>query len=154
MRAIRRSERFEDMVRQLAEANHPDAGRPIFPTMRELMCFAAILGFENERKKPLEDSTKEIDGRTFESHDKALDLIYLLALADAKNAEVLRDESEDSAIAIFEQYAEGGFDILLGWLREKPEDPFGDKAILAALDAHGFLQQPRNVDDAAPDVSF
>ncbi len=118
------------------------------------MCFAAVLGFEKEHKKPLESSTMEIDGRTFETHQQSLDLIYLLALAEAKNADIVREEREDEAIAVFEQYAQGGFEVLAGWLKEKPEDENGDKAILAALNKCGFLEQSRGVDEAALDVSF
>lgn len=156
MRSVRRSKCFETMVRQLAETNHPYAGRPVFPTMRELMCFAAVLGFEKDRKRPLDSDTMEIDGRTFETHEQSRDLIYLIAIADAKDAEVLRDdkEREDEAVGIFEQYAQGGFEILASWLKERPEDANGDEAILAALDRYGFLGQPRSPDEAAADVKF
>ncbi len=154
MRAIKRSKRHESMVRQLAETSHPHAGRPIFPTMRELMCFAAALGFENDRKKPLETTTMEIDGRTFENHQQSLDLIYLLALADARDAEVLRDEHEEKCLEIFEQYAEGGFEEISAWLKERPEDENGDAALLDALRKRKFLGEARGVDDAVHDVSF
>jgi dnd system-associated protein 4 len=154
MRAIRRSKRHEDIVRQLAEANHPNAGRPIFPTMRELLCFAAVLGFERGKKRELDATTMEIDGRTFENNEQSKDLIYLLALADAKDAEVLRDENDDKCITIFEQYAEAGLDELAAWLKERPEDPNGDVAIIDALRKRGFLGQARGVDEAIHDVSF
>lgn len=154
MRTIRRSKKYEGLVRQLAEAVHPHAGRPIFPTMRELMCFAAVVGFDCERKKPLETTTMEIDGRTFENHQQSLDLIYLIALADAKDAEVLREDSEDQCLSIFEQYAEGGFEELSAWLKERPEDENGDSAVLVGLQKRGFLGEARGVDDAIIDVSF
>lgn len=154
MRGIKRSKQFEPLIRQLAETNHPEAGRPVFPTMRELMCFAAVLGFEKQRKKPLEQVTLEIDGRTFENHQQSLDLIYLIALADAKDAEILREENEDKALEIFEQYAEGGFEIISSWLAAKPEDENGDQAILMALAKEGFLELARDVDSATADISF
>lgn len=154
MRGVKRSKRFEPLVRQLAETNHPEAGRPIFPTMRELMCFAAMLGFDKERKKPVEGSTNEIDGRIFENHQQSVDLLYLVALADAKDAEILREENEDAAITIFEQYAEGGFEIISAWLNERPEDEKGDEAILSALAKYGYLSAARDVETAALDVTF
>jgi dnd system-associated protein 4 len=154
MRAIRRSKRHENLVRQLAETNHPVAKRPVFPTIRELMCFAAVLGFEKERKQALEEATIEIDARPFENHEQTLDLIYLLALADERDAEVLREGNEDKTLISFEQYAEGGFEIISDWMREKPEDENGDKAILAGLSKHGFLQQERDLDSASSDISF
>jgi dnd system-associated protein 4 len=154
MRGIKRTKEFETLVRQLAEINHSDVGRPIFPTMRELMCFAAMLGFEKNRNKLLGQPTMEIDGRTFENHQQSLDLIYLIALADAKDAEILREENEDKALDIFERYAQGGFEIISGWLAAKPEDENGDEAILTALAKEGYLELARDVDSANADISF
>lgn len=154
MRPVRRSKRHEGLVRQLAEANHPHASRPIFPTMRELMCFAAVLGFEKDRKRQLDGTTSEIDGRTFENHQQSLDLIYLIALADAKNVDMLRENHEDECLSIFEQYAEGGFQEIAAWLKERPEDENGDEAILQALQKKGFLGEARGVDSAIHDVTF
>lgn len=154
MRGIRRSIDFETIVRRLAEEPHPDAGRAIFPTMRELMCFAAVLGFENDRRHPLQSKTAEIDGRNFANSPQALDLLYLIALASKKDAEVLRDENEDEMISIFEEYAQGGFEVLQGWLKDKPEDPNGDQAILAALGKYGFLSKPEEVESVINDITF
>jgi dnd system-associated protein 4 len=154
MRGIRRSEQFEDMVRMLAEAQHPEAGRSIFPTMRELMFFAAVLGFEHDRKRPLQAQTNEIDGRTFSGSAQALDLLYLIALADDRNVDVLREENDEKMIEIFEQYAQGGFEIIAGWLREKPEDLNGDQALLSGLSRNGFLSAPSDVDKVIENVSF
>jgi dnd system-associated protein 4 len=153
MRGIRRSVVHEGLVRQLTEAS-PPLTRAIFPTMRELMCFAATLGFESDLRKPLQGDTLEVDGRIFGNYQPALDTLYLVALAADRSADILRDEKEDDMISIFEQYAEGGFQILGGWLREKPDDTNGDRAILAALTKHGFLSGLRTADEALLDVKF
>jgi len=154
MRGIRRSERFEGLVRQLAEAQHPIAERSIFPTMRELICFAAILGFEYGKRKELQGKTLEIDGRIFGNHQQSVDLLYLVALVTAKDADILREENEDEMIRIFEEFANGGLEILTAWLNEKPDDPHGDRAILAALQKYGFLENVTEVEAAIRDVSF
>lgn len=154
MRGIKRSKRHEPTVRLLAEAIHPTAKRQIFPTMRELVCFAAVLGFEREKKRPLDTEVMEIDARIFDAHQQSLDLLYLIALADTKDVEVLREGQEDGAVSVFEQYAEGGFEILEQWLKEKPEDQNGDQAILTALMKHGFLPQARDVESAGADIAF
>jgi dnd system-associated protein 4 len=122
--------------------------------MRELMCFAAVLGFEKHRRKPLDTATMEIDGRTFENHQQSLDIIYLIALADAKDVELLRENNEDQCLSIFEQYAEGGFEELAAWLKERPDDENGDIAIREALQKRGFLGEARSLDQAIHDVSF
>jgi dnd system-associated protein 4 len=156
MRGIKRSAQFEDMVRQLAEMQHPGASPPrsIFPTMRDLMCFAAVLGFECERRRPLQAKTNEIDGRIFPNSQQALDLLYLITLASNKDANDLREDNEEQIIQIFEEYAQGGFEILDGWLKEKPEDIYGDQAILTALAKHNFLDFPKDDDTAIGDISF
>jgi dnd system-associated protein 4 len=154
MRAVRRSERHEGIVSQLSETSVPGANRSIFASMRELMCFAAVLGFERDSKKPIDAKTKEIDGRTFRDHAFSSDLIFLIALADTQNAEILREENESDCLSIFEQYAEGGFVELGSWLKERPDDPNGDAAILEGLRKYGFLNEAKDISDAIQDVSF
>lgn len=154
MRGIRRSKKFEEMVRQLAEKPHSISGRPVFPTIRELMCFAATLGFEHKRRNPIQDEYLEIDSRNFENSETAVDLLYLIGLASEKNVNILRDEETDKMVSIFEEYAQGGFEILESWLREKPEDTDGDKAILAALNKNDFLSTRDDVEVSIQNISF
>ena len=154
MRMVRRSQKFEEMVRQLTETPHSTVGRPIFPTIRELMCFAAVLGYEHNRRKSLQPKYLEIDSRPFERSETTTDLIYLLALASARDVDVLRDDESDQLVSIFEEYAEGGFEILEGWLREKPEDTNGDRAILSALAKYGYLTTWGDTEISIGDISF
>jgi dnd system-associated protein 4 len=154
MRAIKRSEKFEDLVRKLAIEEHPVTKKSIFSTIRELMCFAAILGFENNRRNKLHDSTNETDGRIFLNSQQSLDLIYLIALAAEKDAEILREENEEKMFQTFEEYAQGGFEILDQWMKEKPEDPFGNEAILAAFSKYNLLEREVDPEFAVGDISF
>jgi dnd system-associated protein 4 len=150
MRSIRSDEKFEEMIRNLS---HPVTGKPIFPTMRELICFAAVLGFEYEKRSQLSGKTFEVvGGRIFEGSPLAMDLLYLIALASEKNADILRDE--EPMLKIFEEYAQGGLEILQGWLREKPEDTSGDKAILEALHKYKFLAARDDVPVAVKNINF
>lgn len=154
MRTIRRPEAFEPLVRQLAEIAHPISKRSIFATMRELLCFAAVLGFSEQVRTPLE-RTNEIDARIFENSQQAIDLIYLLALAGSKDASILQPDREDEMIRIFEEYAATGLKVLDRWMKEKPDDVYGDQAILAALRRYGFLsEQKSTVDDVIGNVKF
>src|SRR5215212_5293849 len=130
MRAIKRSEKFEELVKKLAVEEHPVTKKSIFPTIRELVCFAAVLGFENNRRGKLEDATNDVEGRIFLNSQQSLDLIYLIALAAEKDGEILREENEEKMFQAFEEYAQGGFEILEQWMKEKPEDHFGNEAIL------------------------
>ena len=155
MRNIRRSTEHEVVVRMLAEKPHPKTQKSIFPTMRELLCFSACLGFHQDKRSKLSGKILEIDGRVFENSEQAVDLLYLIALATAKDANVLLPEREDEAIEIFEEYANGGFEVIRNWLAAKPGDTDGDIALFGGLATSGFL---RDVDptpkDAIGDVKF
>jgi len=155
MRSIRRADEFEDMVRRLADEAHPDAGRSIFPSMRELMCFAAVLGFQEERRFKLEGKkTHEIDYRIWQNNDLALDLLYLIPLAAERNLNLLRPETEDLLVEVFEEFANGGLEIMQSWLNETPDDPHGDRALLNALHKHGYLSVPKKVDAVIDQIKF
>jgi dnd system-associated protein 4 len=155
MRMIRRSERFEDLVKQLTtEKPHLAGGKAVFPTIRDLMSFAAVLGFEHGRKKPVDSKFIPIESRPFERSESTVDLIYLLALASEKNVEILRDEENERLVSIYEEFAQGGFEILEGWLLESPEDANGDRAIINALRKYDFLSVRNDSEVSMSDISF
>lgn len=152
MRGIKRSEKFEDLVRKLAVEEHPLTKKSIFPTIRELMCFVAALGFERDQRGKVKDSTKIVEGDKIENSQQTLDLIYLLALAAERDPEVL--QNEEKMAQIFEEYAQGGFEILDSWLKEKPEDGFGNEAILAAFSKYELLENEIDPETALGEISF
>jgi dnd system-associated protein 4 len=146
---INRSRLHEDMVQRLAVVKLPGADRTLFPTIRELLCFAALLGYSEGRKVPLDKDAgvEDVSYQQFERGD-AEDLIYLIALAETKNPDVLKDGAESECAAIFEEYANGGLEILRDvMLRSGGEYP--DRDIVELLQTSGYL----NVDDAEPDAS-
>jgi len=154
MRNIRRSEKFEELVRRLASEPHPITKKQLFPTIRELMCFAASLGFQTESRVSLDATIKDVDGRRFGEHGDTVDLMYLLALAEEKCGEVLLNDREEDRILIFEEYANGGFSVIQKWLNGLPSDINGDQAILHGLLADKFLDAGASAEDAIQDVSF
>jgi dnd system-associated protein 4 len=139
MKNIYRDDRHETLVKRLAEQPHPLLNGSLFPTIRELLCFAAVVGYAEGEKKALGKKTSEIPGRVFENSDTAQDIIFLLALADNKNPDILRNENESEAVSIFESYANGGLDVISRWIGEVPSDPYGDQAIIAAMQKYGFF---------------
>jgi dnd system-associated protein 4 len=155
MRAIRRDIKHESIVRQLAEAANPTTKRSLFPTMRELLCFAGALGFQMNKKVPLGDKTAEVDSRIFENLDSAMDMVYLVALGGARDVGILQPDREEELVEIFEQYANGGLQILDEWLRAQGGDLYGDQAILTALRREGLLREgPKPLGQAMSDVVF
>lgn len=79
---INRSKIYEEYVQKLAAIPLPGSERRLFPTIRELLCFAALLGFSEKRRLPLDRSqgVEDVSYQQFERGD-AENLIYLIALA-------------------------------------------------------------------------
>ncbi|HEY9607229.1 MAG TPA: DNA phosphorothioation-associated protein 4 [Allocoleopsis sp.] len=94
-----------------------------FPTYADVMVFAAALGAKRKKRSPLGSiSTKEpgpIALEVFASRGYDL-MLKLLAIADTKDAKILSlfdEKSEEKRIHIFEEYANGGLEILRDELR-------------------------------------
>jgi|MTBAKSStandDraft_2_1061841.scaffolds.fasta_scaffold03780_4 dnd system-associated protein 4 len=156
MRGVKRSVKYDNIVKSFCENQEELAGKAVFSTMREFMCFAAVLGFQYEKRVPFspKEKTFEIDGRIFANHPTTVDLLHLIALAVEKKVDILRDENENDVVGIFEEYANGGFQIIESWLKKKPDDSIGHQALMVALKEDGFLDKNVAMDDALGKVSF
>ncbi|MEW6079171.1 MAG: DNA phosphorothioation-associated protein 4 [Thermodesulfobacteriota bacterium] len=156
MRGVRRSIKYETIVRSFCDNRDELSARSIFPTMREFMCFAAVLGFQYEKRVPFKpkEQTLEIDGRIFSGHPTTVDLFNLIALVEEKSIEILRDENENEVLIIFEEYANGGFEIIDSWLKRKPDDTIGYQALISALKEEGFLANAIDSEQVLSEVPF
>jgi dnd system-associated protein 4 len=106
MRTFRHNSSHDAIVQLLYGTAHKKAGQPIFVTKRDLLCFAAVLGFEGKRRNAiLEKPTEFVDSRPFENSREAMQLLYLIGLAETKDVDCLRVENEDSLVTIFEECA-------------------------------------------------
>ena len=146
---INRSRVYEDIVQRLAGLPLPDTDRRLFPTIRELLCFAALLGFSEGRRVPLDraQGIEDISYQQFERGD-AENLIYLIALASEQDTDVLREGNEGQCAEIFEEYANGGLAIIKdSLLRAGGEYP--DRALMGLLKEKGYLSAVQ----AEPDLS-
>lgn len=142
MKIFRHNSAHDGLVHLLIETPHKSTNQAIFATKRDLLCFAAVLGFEiGKRGKIQQKPTDFVDPRIFENSQEAMNLLYLIGLAETKDADCLREDNEDKLVEIFEEYADTGLTTLQEWLRETPSDPQGDRAIIGALKTHGYLTQ-------------
>jgi dnd system-associated protein 4 len=109
-----------DLVKALTISNGTTGP---FQTYADVMVFAAALGVKRKKRSPLEAiSTKEPAPIALEVFvSRGYDLaIKLLAIAETKDAKILSlfDESaEEKRTHIFEEYANGGLEILRDELR-------------------------------------
>lgn len=157
MRNIRRLNSHADICDLLARSAHPRTGTSIFPTYRDLACFAALLGFEQGKLMKLDGPTDLlVDGRIMANSDLAADLVYLLGLAATRGQDILRDDGDypEALATLFEEYVAGGLQILKDWVRAEPSDPHGDRAVLTALKKGGYLDDAPSGEDAIDRVVF
>lgn len=155
MRNLRRRKQWNGLVDRLTEEKDPTTSQTAFPTLRELMCFAASLGFEQGKRTPLGEETVDfVEGRVFPRSDIALDLLYLVALASERDVSIVDDEHEEHALTVFEEYANSGFTILDTWIKAHPSDESPIRSLMMDLQHHGYLTQEGMDEGADSDVTF
>lgn len=93
----------------------------LFRFNKDLMVFAAMLGYHYGIKKPLSSDTIQIVLGTYHSTEDD-GFIYLLALIEKRDAKYLKNENLSEAIKIFEEYCNGGLDLLQDWFASNPAD--------------------------------
>ena len=137
---INRSRIHEDMVQVLAVEKLNGARWSLFPTIRELLCFAALLGYSEGRRVPLDRSqgVEDVSYQQFERGD-AEDLIYLIALAETKDPSVLKDGEEGRCATIFEEYVNGGLEVIRTAMRQGGGE-FPDRDILELLKQRDYME--------------
>ena len=137
LRNVNRSEKYEiSIVQKLT--NDPE-GNNVFPTIRELLCFAAMLGYALGKKHKFPENYKkhDVSWAQFLANESD-DYIYLIAVADTKSTECLKSEPVIDLVDIFEEYINGGFEVILSWF-SKYSNQNGLKAIVSGLFDEGFI---------------
>lgn len=108
------------LVQALINANEKTSP---FQTYVEVMVFAAALGAKRKKKVPLGEISRREPGPIEQEYfaTKGYDtLIKLLAIAEIKNIDILSlndQKYDDERTHIFEEYANGGLEILQEELR-------------------------------------
>ena len=102
-----------DLFQQLCDKN---AAAGLFETHADLMAFAGALGLRYNQRIPLTNISKEpspIDINIFISRGYET-LIKLIAMTEIKDINILTNEPEmeEQRILFFEEYANGGLEIL------------------------------------------
>lgn len=103
----------------------------IFPYIKDLIVFAAMVGKRYNIKEPVEKENTKIILGTFEgpsggNRDASVDqhnVIFMFGLAVLRDMKYLRDDHVDDVIKVFEEYSNGGLSIIEGWLRDCAWNP-------------------------------
>lgn len=120
----------------------------IFQTGKELMVFAAMIGYCFDKKKTLTTDIRKRTSITLGTyaHTDHDGFIYLLALIEKKNAIFLKNASINESIKIFEQYCNGGLDLINDWFRNDPTDIAKLDTLWEKIDSHLQSQELVNID--------
>lgn len=115
--SVNRDARFENLEERFCSTKGAKSDTRIFSTIKELMVFAALIGYQLDDYQPLKPKVdkKDIKLRIYAStgHDA---YIYLLALAKEPSLDILKDDNLRDAIGIFEAYCNAGLKHIDSWI--------------------------------------
>ncbi|MBC6433130.1 DNA phosphorothioation-associated protein 4 [Nostoc sp. HG1] len=116
-----------------------------FQTYVEVMVFAAALGVKYKKRVPLGETTKRepspIPQENFASLGYDL-IIKLLGINETKDINILssrEEQDEDKRTQIFEEYANGGLEILQNELRGSVD--YSERLLLVLISERGTKEQ-------------
>ncbi|MCP1676642.1 dnd system-associated protein 4 [Natronocella acetinitrilica] len=107
---VRRPEEFDDLLVELKN-------KGLFPTFKDALVFAAALGYRRGNRKSFQKSSEPIDMDVFRGdYDKTI--MNIIAIEASGDPNMIAPSKEDERIEIFEEYANGGLDILRREIQE------------------------------------
>ena len=148
-----RNREYEHVVELLCTRKTASSGRPLFEFNKDLMVFAAMVGFTHNKKKSISKDAIQIVLGTYASDEKD-GYIYLLALLESKDITILKDERLDDCIKIFESYCNGGLSIIDTWLSENPHDFEGTTTLVDQINQELSKNEDNGVDITAAQPDF
>lgn len=104
----------------------------IFRFLKDLMVFAAMVGYSSGTRRSLSGDTIEIILDTYSSDQKD-GFIYLIALLEERDGLCLKDVNLASSMVYFEEYCNEGLYQITQWLDENPGDPDGIETLLKQI---------------------
>jgi dnd system-associated protein 4 len=112
---IKRDRRFEALVTLLTTGE-----RTIFKHIKDIMVFAAMIGYSNGKKDPIASGdTIQIILDTYAT-DNQDSFVYLLSLMTTRDGSCLKDENLHASVKVFEEYCNAGLSIMQDWMDENP----------------------------------
>lgn len=148
MGEIARSEKYDDLAKRLTTKTLSN-GEKMFSSFMQLSLFAAMVGYKHGETEKT-DSRKLIIPESVFVNSKKEPLIYLLALQDRKDGEILRDTNDEECWKIFEEYANAGMNIINGWLLDNPSDIDGVDTIIQKI-IDEYVEHKTDLNDSEDD---
>lgn len=114
-RRVRRPKDKAEIIDRLLQDDSP------FTTYRDILIFAAGLGWHRQRRIAFEKTDEPIHWHTMTTRASAEPFINMLALSATEDVTVLSDERFEERILAFEEYANGGLEVLRSLLDQSPK---------------------------------
>ena len=124
---VKRERKYEEIIARLNSGE-----RNIFQYIKDIMVFAAMIGYSEDKRTPVSGDTVDIILDTYASDQKD-GFIYLLALMDSKEGTSLKDSNLHSSVKVFEEYCNTGLNVIKEWLDDNPGDISGVDTILKKI---------------------
>lgn len=124
---VKRERRHESLIARLSLGD-----KSIFQYHKDLMVFAAMVGYSNNVRRKIDGDVIEIIMETYASDEKD-SFIYLLGLLEHKDASVLKDANIRKCVGVFEEYCNAGLYTIESWLDDNPGDPSGVDTLLLKI---------------------
>ncbi|MGL5948114.1 MAG: hypothetical protein ACRCYV_03510 [Aeromonas sp.] len=140
VQSISRSDSYSHLVDKYCSTKKDPGGQVVFKTVKEFMVFAALIAYQMDAFKPLDDKINStgvaLDTFSTTDHDA---YVYMLALTKKPTLDMLKDESLREAIAIFEGYCNAGLEVINQWDLDNigmhgPIDMFFNKTLEYLID--------------------
>jgi dnd system-associated protein 4 len=136
MKRIMRATDKEELIEELRSSR---VG--IFSEIWKLLLFAAQIGLKCGKREPLKsiETGKGIDQATFGNSPSWPGILYLMALSESGDSQVLAGsaEGEDQRIMLFQEYANGGLSVIKEFFKDRTVDLDG---VLALIELHQVKQ--------------
>jgi dnd system-associated protein 4 len=133
MRPINREQTHARLCNLLAKSSDNYAAKSIFPTIKDLLLFAASLSFSLKKVRPLSGIKEDISENIFSKDKDAMRIFYAITLAHEGSKEIFEPSNTDKACTIFEQYANAGLYEIQGWIDKHPEDSIGVDTLIMGI---------------------
>ena len=139
----------EDLMNMLTKTNMNELGITLFQTHRELLCFAACLGYAISERSKLSSVGIDIGMAEFKSNNSE-SYINLIALVETNNIDILKEKNpntvENDRNLIFDEYANAGLNKIKSWIKAVDSSEF-HTAIISGLLTEKFIGRPKSNDD-------
>jgi dnd system-associated protein 4 len=146
---VRRPQQYEELIQKL----RTEAG---FPTYRDILLFAAALGFTQQRRVSFDAAAEPIRYDTVADPQFAEAVVNMIAAtAYPDDPEILGIDRLADRVRAFEEYANGGLEYLQGEIntRHQPVDLIVVSLVTDAL-AKDATAEPASVEELLGGVSW